>query len=69
MNVYENGEINIHNDHYWNNTKPYYVQEMHPQEKYSVSVWCGISNGQFIGPMFYEETLTATKYITLILHG
>ena len=24
----ENGEINAHNDQYWNNKNPYYVQEM-----------------------------------------
>lgn len=65
----ENGSINIHNDHYWNNTKPFYVQEIHHQRKFSVSVWCGIWNGQLIGPVFYDGTLTGTKYLQLILNG
>ena len=62
----ENREINTHNNNYWYNTKPYYMQEMH--HKNSVSVCCGIWN-ELIGPVFYEGTLTATKCIELILNG
>ena len=47
----------------------HYLQEMHLQNKFPVSMWCGIWNGQLIGPVFYEETLTATKYIENILNG
>lgn len=65
----ENGHINAHNDHYWNDTKPSFVQEIHHQRKFSVSVWCGIWNGKLIGPVFYEGTLTAIKYLQLILNG
>ena len=45
----ENRKINTRNYHYWNNTKLYYVQEMHHQNMFLVFMWGRIWNGQLIG--------------------
>ena len=64
----EVGAISTHNDHYWSNTNPYFVHEIHHQRKFSDSVWCGIWNGKLIGPVFYDRTLSGLKYVQLILN-
>ena len=63
----EDGAINSRNDHYWNNTNPFFVREIHHQQRFSVSVWCGIWNNVLVGPVFYQGTLTGDRYHDLIL--
>lgn len=46
--------INRHNCHYYSRTQPYYVREIDYQHRWSLNVWCGILDGQLIGPHFFE---------------
>lgn len=64
----EDGTINTKNDHYWNDKNPFFARETHHQQKFSVSVWCGIWNGKLVGPVFYEGNLTQERYLRIILN-
>jgi len=52
-----NGELNRHNCHYWLDTNPHWHRQVDNQHRWSINVWCGIINGYFIGPYFFEENV------------
>lgn len=61
-----NGMVNRHNAHYWNDTNPFWTRETKSQVRWSINVWCGILNNTLIGPYFYEGTLTGVRYLDFL---
>ena len=56
------GQLNRHNMHYWSDTNPHWLRQAVIQRPWSVNVWCGIYNGQIIGPYFFDGHLTGGVY-------
>ena len=65
---HNNGVINKHNAHYWSTENPHWVQDTRFQSVWSINVWCALFNGRLIGPFFYEETLTAQRYLDFLVN-
>lgn len=61
-----NGEVNRHNCRYWADDNPYWIREAHTQRPQKVNVWAGIVGDQVIGPIFFDGTLNAAKYLTFL---
>lgn len=59
---YLNGHANIHNLHHWRRENPHRQIETHSQYNPRVMVWCGIHNGNIVGPYFFEKNVNG-KYI------
>lgn len=64
-----NGNINVHNAHYWSDVNPHWLRQHNHQVRWTVNVWCGIFGDRIVGPCFLEDTLTAQSYTENILHG
>lgn len=60
---HNNGVVNKHNAHYWSENNPRWMRETRFQTIFGINVWAGIFNGRFIGPYFYEGTLTSQRYL------
>ncbi|GBN50620.1 hypothetical protein AVEN_201652-1 [Araneus ventricosus] len=60
-----NGMFNRQNVPTWSLEIPRYAVEVRHQLRWSI-VWCGNFNDRLIGPVFYEETLTAQRYLELL---
>ncbi|KAJ4437448.1 hypothetical protein ANN_17592 [Periplaneta americana] len=56
-----NGDVNIHNAHYWSQVNHLWVREVDNQHRWSVNVWCGIFGHRIIGPYFFEGALNLLK--------
>lgn len=63
---HNNGIVNRHNCHYWSQDNPHWLRETNFQNIWGINVWCGILNGQIIGPKFYEGTLTGERYLQFL---
>lgn len=63
---HNNGTVNRHNCHYWSQENPHWIRETNFQYIWGINVWCGILNGQIIGPKFYEGTLNSQRYLQFI---
>jgi len=57
-----NGEVNLHNAHYWSDRNPHWLREVDNQHVWSLNVWCGIVGDRIIGPFFFDGTLTGLRY-------
>jgi len=64
-----NGIVNRHNSHYWNNNNPNWTRENNAQVRWSTNVWCGIINNQLVGPYFYDGTLNGQRYLDFLLNN
>lgn len=60
------GELNRHNCHYWSDVNPHWFRTVNRQRRWGLMVWCGIVNGHFIGPYFFEENVNQHTYLRLI---
>lgn len=60
------GIINRHNSHYWSAVNPHWMEEIDHQHRWSVTVWCGILNGNLVGPYFFPGTVDGQIYLHLI---
>ena len=58
----KNGNVNRHNFHYYATENPHYIRT-HSQNRWSLNVWGGIIGNIVIGPHFFEERLTADRYL------
>ncbi|KZC06752.1 hypothetical protein WN55_07975 [Dufourea novaeangliae] len=56
------GQVNRHNMHYWSIENPQWLREVGKQRPWSVNVWCGLLNGEIIGPYFIDGTLNTSRY-------
>lgn len=63
---HNNGVVNRHNSHYWSVENPHWVRQARFQTRWGVNVWCGLFNGRFIGPYFYDGTLTGERYLLFL---
>ncbi|KZC10692.1 hypothetical protein WN55_02392 [Dufourea novaeangliae] len=56
------GQVNRHNMHYWSIENPWWLREVDKQRPWSVNDWCGLLNGEIIGPYFINDTLSTSRY-------
>lgn len=63
---HSDGSVNRHNMHYWSQTNPHWMQEVNHQGHWSVNIWCGILNGQIIGPFFFDQSLNGERYLNFL---
>lgn len=60
------GSLNRHNCHYWSRENPRWTQNIDHQHRWKLNVWCGIVDGQVIGPHFFNGTVTGRNYLELL---
>ncbi|XP_063994344.1 uncharacterized protein LOC135171649 [Diachasmimorpha longicaudata] len=60
------GALNRHNAHYWSMENPHWTQHVDHQHQWNVNVWCGIDDGQVIGPYFFNQTVTGQRYLQFL---
>ena len=60
------GYMNSQNSRAWSTVNPHalFQKPLHDQK---VGVWCALSRGRIIGPIFFENTITTKRYIHKIL--
>jgi Transposase. len=63
---YLNGSVHRHNCRYWSQENPHWVQEVDHQHPRKVNVWAGIIGRRILGPYFFEENLTAARYLDFL---
>uniref|UniRef100_V5I868 Transposable element Tc1 transposase n=1 Tax=Anoplophora glabripennis TaxID=217634 RepID=V5I868_ANOGL len=63
---YLNGVVNRHNYRFWSQENPHWTCESHTQHPQKVNVWAGIINNRILGPFFFEENLTAARYLDFL---
>lgn len=51
---------------HWAQENPRLVYEVDRQRRFSVNVWCGVIGGRLVGPIFYEGTLDANRYLDFL---
>ena len=58
--------MNSQNSRVWSTENPHalFQKPLHDQK---VGVWCALSRGRIIGPIFFENTITSEHYIRNIL--
>jgi hypothetical protein len=57
--------VNNHNCVYWSSENPKFVIEEHLNVP-GVTVWAGICSKGVIGPYFFDETVTAERYLGML---
>jgi hypothetical protein len=60
------GEVNSRNNRYWSAENPGIVHEL-PLYDETIGVWCAMSARRVIGPIFYDYTVNAVRYVNNIL--
>jgi len=63
---HNNGQVNHHNNHYWSDLNPHWMNETNRQVRWGINVWCGITDEYLIGPYFFEENLNGNKYLDFL---
>lgn len=63
------GNVNLHNAHYWSDQNPHWLRQHNHQVRWSVNVWCGILGNRIIGPYFIQGNLTGRNYTADVLNG
>lgn len=61
-----NGIMNRHNYNFWSDSNPNEMRERNFQYKWGINVWCGIVGSHLVGPYFYQENLTADRYLNFL---
>ena len=59
------GSVNRHNCVIWGTEKPYNIAEV-PIKSPGITVWCAMRKDMIIGPYFFEGTVTAKSYKTML---
>lgn len=62
------GQVNRWNFRYWSENNPHWLRQINHQYRWSLHVWCGIVNGQLIGPYFFNRTVSAASYLNFLQH-
>ena len=65
-NFYVNGEVNKQNLRYWSPENPHWFSGDKQQGAQRIMVWCGICNGQVIGPFFFSDTVNGETYLKML---
>jgi transposase len=61
-----NGMCNRQHTHYWALENPRCFTDVRHQVRFGINVWCAIYSNKFIGPIFYDGTLTGARYLQLL---
>lgn len=59
------GFVNRHNCHYWAEFDPKVTAEK-MQNRSKVTVWCGMTSSQVIGPFLFRETMNGERYLNML---
>lgn len=59
------GFVNRHNCHYWAGEDPKMPTEK-LQTRPSVTVWCGMTSDQLLGPIILRDTMNAERYLAML---
>lgn len=59
------GFVNRHNCHYWAGEDPMMTVEKQ-QNRPNVTVWCGITSDQVVGPFLLRNTMNAERYLDML---
>jgi len=59
----KDGIINRYNRRYYRQENPHWLGEKQYQGGWSVNVWGGLLDDQVVGPYFFNEPLTANRYL------
>ncbi|KAK0169621.1 hypothetical protein PV328_011802 [Microctonus aethiopoides] len=57
VRLLSDGQVNLHNMHYWSDSNPHWLREVQHQGRWSLNVWCGILGRNIIGPYFFDQPL------------
>lgn len=60
------GIFNRKNKHFYATDNPHLIQEVRPQIRFSINLWCGILNNKIIGPIFIDGNLNQHNYLQLL---
>lgn len=60
------GMFNRNNTRYWATENHHLVREGRFQERFGINVWLGVLGTRIIGPIFFEEHLTADQYLDFL---
>lgn len=60
------GNLNIHNAHYWSANNPHWMLQIEHQNRWSVNVWCGILGDNIIGPFVFNGHLNGQMYLNFL---
>lgn len=60
------GLFNRHNVHYWSQNNPHINVQTRNQVRFGFNVWCGLLGNRLIGPIIFNGTLTAQRYLQLL---
>lgn len=58
-----NGMFNRQNTRYWAQENRHMIRETNFQERFGVNVWAGVIGTKIIGPILFQEPLTAERYL------
>ena len=50
----------------WSDVNPHWAVDNRYQTVWGTNVWCGLIGGKLLGPYFYEENLTARRYLAFL---
>jgi hypothetical protein len=57
---------NSQSSQYWSAGNPILIRELPLHDK-KIGVWCAISARRIIGPIFYDDTFNAARYVNNII--
>lgn len=60
------GLFNRKNEHIWSIQNPRQYVEVRNQNRFGFNVWAGILNNRLLGPLIYEGTLNANRYLEFL---
>lgn len=60
------GKVNMHNMHYWSAENPHWFRGVQHQGRWSLNVWCGILEGNIIGPYFFDQPLNGNIFLDFL---
>ncbi|KAJ8937509.1 hypothetical protein NQ318_015975 [Aromia moschata] len=60
------GMFNKNNSRYWARENPHLYRQGAFQERFGVNVWMGVIGRRIVGPIFFENPLTADQYLQFL---
>ena len=55
------GIFNRRNKHFYATNNPHLIQEVRPQVRFSLNLWCGLIDNKLLGPYFIQGNLQCPK--------